>query len=385
MAKGSLIGFQRGKIGNLVMSVNNSKQVIRIHRDTIANPRTNLQMLQRAKVNLAGQVSRIVSKEMITGLAGGSASARRSVFMKELLAATSSSIDRLGAITASLPAAKISFSHGDAELNGITLTPVYSATQSSTLVINAAAADTADSDVLSAQSANIVILLLDPTTGRYDNARLENVVLPTTAGQTRRNTFQIPEDRDVYVYAIPMNYDVSEARNVALSFIGADLEEVNDTDVPQIIATLVRTGVLTSLKYGESGLIFTRNGFIESIKPIGGGSGASTSLPGDVEYANIRLINSVEDSKIYIDGEVNGEINVEGQPYSEIKVRKGQFAITSIGIVSTDDEQYISNVKWFRKIAGGGEEELTGWSNPAGPLMFDEDTYVIEARSERGN
>lgn len=81
-----LIGSGRGKLGTVVLSKGDKGMTYaRSYQPQVKNPRTYAQLVQRAKVNLAGQISKVTSAETISALAGNSVRANRSRYMSYLL------------------------------------------------------------------------------------------------------------------------------------------------------------------------------------------------------------------------------------------------------------------------------------------------------------
>lgn len=85
MAKASNgLGKFSGKLGGAVFVIRNGKQIVREYNPRPTNPKSALQMIQRAKGNIAGRITSVTPKAAIFGL-GVNASARRSRFNKLLL------------------------------------------------------------------------------------------------------------------------------------------------------------------------------------------------------------------------------------------------------------------------------------------------------------
>lgn len=85
MAKASNgLGKFSGKLGGAVFVIRNGKQIVREYNPRPTNPKSALQLQQRAKGNLAGRISSFVPKAAIFGL-GTNAIARRSRFNKIIL------------------------------------------------------------------------------------------------------------------------------------------------------------------------------------------------------------------------------------------------------------------------------------------------------------
>lgn len=79
------LGQFRGKVGGLVFAKGDAgEQIVRQYQPIVKNPRTDAQLAQRAKVNLAGQISRLFSKEDVYPF-GNNGRSRRGNFNKVLI------------------------------------------------------------------------------------------------------------------------------------------------------------------------------------------------------------------------------------------------------------------------------------------------------------
>ena len=85
MAKASNgLGKFSGKLGGAVFVIRNGKQIVREYNPRPSNPKSALQLQQRAKGNLAGRITSFVPKAAIFGL-GTNAMERRARFNKIIL------------------------------------------------------------------------------------------------------------------------------------------------------------------------------------------------------------------------------------------------------------------------------------------------------------
>ena len=85
MAKASNgLGKFSGKLGGAVFVIRNGNQIVREYNPRPSNPKSALQLQQRAKGNLSGRITKFVPKSAIMGL-GVNAMRRRSRFNKILL------------------------------------------------------------------------------------------------------------------------------------------------------------------------------------------------------------------------------------------------------------------------------------------------------------
>lgn len=83
-----LVGAVSGKVGNFVGAVVGGVQTMRVYQPIVANPRTTGQVKQRGRVNLAGQLTSVITRAAIEGLPGN-ARQRRSALNKKLIDAVS--------------------------------------------------------------------------------------------------------------------------------------------------------------------------------------------------------------------------------------------------------------------------------------------------------
>lgn len=116
MAKSTMgMGQFRGKVGGLVFAKGDAgEQIVRQYQPVVRNPRSDAQMSQRAKINLAGQISRLFSKSDVYPF-GNSGRTRRGNFNKSLIEAIT--VVKAGAdFKASLNYANIILSKGPVNL-----------------------------------------------------------------------------------------------------------------------------------------------------------------------------------------------------------------------------------------------------------------------------
>ena len=85
------LGKFSGKLGAAVFVIRNGKQIVREYNPRPSNPKSTLQLQQRAKGNLAGRISSFVPKAAISGL-GVNNIRRRSRFNQLILKAASVSL-----------------------------------------------------------------------------------------------------------------------------------------------------------------------------------------------------------------------------------------------------------------------------------------------------
>lgn len=105
-----LIGTGRGKLGNMVLYKGSKGETLaRAYQPQVFNPKSAGQTEQRSKINLIGQISKLVNKNLIKPF-GGTGRTNRSDFNRELIKATV--VDTLNGYTAKINPADIKFSKG---------------------------------------------------------------------------------------------------------------------------------------------------------------------------------------------------------------------------------------------------------------------------------
>lgn len=110
-----LIGSGRGKLGNTVLYKGEKGETYaRVYQPKVQNPRTQGQVDQRAKINLAGQISALASKALLAPI-GISGRRNRAEFLKSLIKAVN--IRNTGeSVKADIEVAEIKFSRGQVPL-----------------------------------------------------------------------------------------------------------------------------------------------------------------------------------------------------------------------------------------------------------------------------
>ena len=102
-----------GRIGGLVFKVVNGQQVITPYKKEVFNPRSEAQMLHRAKFALSGMINKIVPKEVLVGMSPDRRS-RRLLFASNIIRHANVSVDS-GVVKATLNANDLVFSQGQQE------------------------------------------------------------------------------------------------------------------------------------------------------------------------------------------------------------------------------------------------------------------------------
>lgn len=161
-----LVGSASGKLGNVVYSVVNGVQTARVYQPVVANPKSQGQRLQRAKVNLVGQVSAITPWQILSGL-GVNRRARRARFLRLAMQKVTSgpAAGDTNTINAKLAAEDFIFSEG-AITPTMTVVNVNAAIQSVSLTLNRMGGVT---DAEFNASGLLVVVVLKAASGVYES------------------------------------------------------------------------------------------------------------------------------------------------------------------------------------------------------------------------
>lgn len=202
MAKvAGLIGSASGKVGNIVYVVTNGIQVARVYQPVVSNPKSNLQLIQRTKGNLAGRVSSFIPRTAIIGL-GENNRMRRGAFLRNML--KSAQVTQIGNdYTAKIADEDVMFSVGTTPL---LMYSVQRSASQHTLSITLSGNAVIDAKVYDACATRIVALI-------YDEGRQELIECVTAMavkpeqGGTAVTTIPISTAQGFVaaVYLIPMS------------------------------------------------------------------------------------------------------------------------------------------------------------------------------------
>lgn len=92
MAKYYNSKIKTGRVAGSVFAVRNGEVIERAYNPVVANPRTDAQLVQRAKMNLAGQISKLVGFELLTSMGMPYKGKNRTMFVKNLVNKAESSM-----------------------------------------------------------------------------------------------------------------------------------------------------------------------------------------------------------------------------------------------------------------------------------------------------
>lgn len=346
------LGVFRGKVGAVVFQVNKgdnaSKQVIRAYQPIVSNPRTDAQMVPRAKMALAGQLSSVVDTELLSAFRLGSNRKNRGKFVSNIIRASEVTKSN-GQFTAAVSASAIKFSDGGFA-NPFTVTPRIGQGSS---ILNVDI--DANSGIVGEYGLRVVALLVHTADGvdRYDAAAFSDVIPQSEQSSTTLDLTRVISEtgaNNVYVYAVP--FKLTDRSRISSDFMFSEGE-------------VITSGLNRSISV--SGYDFGRTQYI-GVAPIV-----------DIHTLSFAAPNGWP-TGIEIDGELL-QLNVSNQPVPvsltagthQIKIGNAG-TIDSIPIKATIGEQEI-------ELTPGVEASFTFPSADA-TMTFDVLTFTLAA--ERG-
>ena len=233
MAKASNgLGKFSGKLGGAVFVIRNGKQIVREYNPRPSNPKSALQLQQRAKGNLAGRITKFVPKTAIAGL-GVNAERRRSRFNHLLL--KGANVTMIGDdYSAKIPWENLIFSEGSvvapfrpqgigaaASGNGIEI------------VFKGADESVVPSDIYESMTARVVVMVYDTKSQELVEVATRIIIKPMQSKQAATFVPLVhPAGYTAACFLIPM----SSADGSALS-IDAGMAMKDDAAIAALLST----------------------------------------------------------------------------------------------------------------------------------------------------
>lgn len=237
MAKSSnIIGTIAGKAGSMVFSKGpDGSTIMRAYQPQVANPRSDAQMTQRAKVVLSGKLSKIVPAGAIGGLMQGTTLKNRSRFTRQVLEMASVTTSG-GVKTASVQPEDIVFSEG--------IVPMAATVGTVTLTATTATVALSNVNADGANGVRLIAIVLNPNRSEaYEAcAFTDTVLLESTTSVVINLPVTLQTGQSVLVYACPFRL-VNRRNNVRSA--GVWLNE-------DVIAEL-GLGLANAAEFGPSG------------------------------------------------------------------------------------------------------------------------------------
>lgn len=235
------LGKFSGKLGGAVFVIRNGKQIVREYNPRPSNPKSALQLQQRAKGNLAGRISSFVPKAAIFGL-GTNAIERRSRFNSIILDAAQVTLIN-NEYQAKVPWENVLFSEGS-------VSPTVSFTKANTNanIISAefARVSSVPDDVYDASMSRLVVMVYDSISQQLVEVVTKIVEKPLVQSTPVYTYVPVvhPSGYVAALFLVPMS--TMDGSQVAIS---TDMATKDDA---AIAASLSANGSAVVFNYGRS-------------------------------------------------------------------------------------------------------------------------------------
>lgn len=245
MAKASYgLGRFSGKLGGAVFVIRNGKQIVREYNPRPTNPKSALQLQQRAKGNLAGRISSFVPKTAIFGL-GTNAIERRSRFNSIILdAAQVTLVDNQ--YQAKVPWESVLFSEGS-----VNRTVIYAGSSASANAVSAnfERVNGIPDDVYAASMTRLVVMVYDSKSQQLVEVVTKIVTKPESPNKPVTTTVPIQQSTGFVaaLFLVPMS--TMDGSRVDIS---TDIATMDDA---KIAASLSANGSAVVFNYGRSSFV----------------------------------------------------------------------------------------------------------------------------------
>lgn len=194
-------GVVRGKIGGTVYYKGaDGSTYARTYQPTVLNPKSNAQLVQRCKVNLAGRVSAVTPSDVLRAFGFSGKRKNRSAFVSALIKSTHVT-HAMGEYEAKVQPATVQFSRGTEPAMAIVTTPVAVTANGMTMGVTMA-----DESLVGKYGERIVVAVMRPEdNGVFSSVMYADVLFDDQEAKTISVTFPaaITDGTMVSTYRIP--------------------------------------------------------------------------------------------------------------------------------------------------------------------------------------
>lgn len=247
-----IIGGLRGKSGNVVFSKgDNGTTIMRPYQPKVKNPRTDAQMLQRAKMNAVGQFSALCPAELLAPLGRGTARMNRSYLAKILLNATTATKGEGGIFTASFDPASVKFSKGSEVLR----TTMGNITMTNEKITIALDGSSVPAELLGEYGERIVLGVVDDlNNAQFDSISFVDHLYDSTAAAEEEFPFgrELEDGQTLVVWRIPFVLDPTRR--------GANAQDIYIDEGNTIAARILTATNTIAARWGDT--------FMETVTPF---------------------------------------------------------------------------------------------------------------------
>lgn len=218
------LGKFSGKLGGAVFVIRNGKQIVREYNPRPSNPKSALQLQQRAKGNLAGRISSFVPKAAISGL-GVNNIRRRSRFNQLILKGAQVSL--IGDdYSAKIPWESVKFSEGTV-LSPFSLVRISTGPNIVTVTLRGFSSEVLSADVYASMNARLVAMIYDTKSQNLVEVVTKVANKPAQEAELSSNLAVIhPAGYTAAVFLIPFSSADGTAVSIASGLAGKSDEEI---------------------------------------------------------------------------------------------------------------------------------------------------------------
>ena len=218
------LGKFSGKLGGAVFVIRNGKQIVREYNPRPSNPKSALQLKQRAKGNLAGRISSFVPKAAISGL-GVNNIRRRSRFNQLILKGAQVSL--IGNdYSAKIPWESVKFSEGTV-IQPYTLVSISPSENFVAIALRGVLKDIIPIEDYASMNARLVAMIYDTSSQNLVEVATKVATKPNQGGDTiTRISVAHPTGYTVAVFLIPFSSADGTAVSIASGLVGKSDEEI---------------------------------------------------------------------------------------------------------------------------------------------------------------
>ena len=212
MAKSvGMVGTLRGKAGNFVYAKGeDGSTIVRAYQPQVTNPNTDAQILQRAKLNLAGRLSKITPKMVIIGMDGATNRQRRSRYNAIIVKSATATVNG-GQGSASITDAQLKFSEGTA-INWGYGTEITEGKTTATGINNVNVSRNCYVEAQGHYAEKIIAVVVDASGAMYKRITSADIEFSAaTSAMARIPVGELAVGDKVNVYAVPVNMDEAVA------------------------------------------------------------------------------------------------------------------------------------------------------------------------------
>lgn len=220
-------GVATGRRGNDVFAVTNGTQIVRQYQPIVANPRTDAQLRQRARMNTAGRFSHLCPKNLLKAMQTENNRKNRSLFNKGLIDATTANAPVGGVYTATLAAGAVEFSRGAGYLKASASTAFAVASKKATIGLTLS-----DAALANRYAERIVVAVLNSVANRETTecVMYKDIAFANTTPVAVE--FDLPETivdgQRVMMWRIPIDL-TEEGMNIATTVLAGTSSDITAT------------------------------------------------------------------------------------------------------------------------------------------------------------